>query len=753
MLLAASVAGGVLLALIALPTIGSSGIATRNAVDNFMNTDPPKITRTPGLKTVVLDANGKPLVSFFEEYREELKDIKDVAPIMQEAMVAIEDSRFYKHGALDVKGTLAALVKNASSDSVQGGSTLTQQLAKNMLINNTTTEAGYKDATAGTASRKLRELRLALFLEQHNSKQQILLQYLNISNFGAGAYGIQAAAKRYFSKTASKLTLPEAALLAGITQNPVKYDPTTQPDKAIERRNVVIARMAQLGKITEAQAKTAESSKLKLHQFKPKGGCETSKSPYFCQYVYGDLIKIFMGGKKPKNEAERKTMQAAAREEILRGGYTIRTTIDPKMQKAAESGLKYGSYATPKGNKVAVEAMVEPGTGKIKAIAVSKKYGTDKGENTINLAADVDHGGSIYGIQSGSTFKAFTLLAALDQGIPIRTTFNSPSRIDISGFTDCNGGGTSPWNVGNAGDSESGPFNLKTGTWESVNTFYAALEKKVGLCDSVKMAEKFGMKKANGTPLDQVPSQVLGSNGGDMVHLAAAYAGIAARGKYCTPISVTSVIDQDGKKVPVPGADCEQKVDEQVADAATQILEGVLTGKGTAAGLGIGRPAAAKTGTCEEFSCAAFAGFTPNLASAVAYWDYRGNFKYKVPGIFGATVPGPIWEQSMIGALKDLPVLQFNAPTKDFGDVRTKAVPDVTGKSIPEAMGILKGAGFNVRVSPHKVKSDAPENSVAKISPSGEADEGSEITIYVSGGNGGKPGNGQGNNPPGWPFN
>ena len=259
-----------------------------------MNEAPPKITRTPGLKTVVQDANGKPLVSFFEEFREELNDLKQVAPIMQEAMISIEDSRFYEHGALDVKGTLAALVKNASSDSVQGGSTLTQQLAKNMLINNTTTEEGYKDATAGTAERKLRELSLAISLEKNNTKQQILLQYLNISNFGAGAYGIEAASKRYFTKSASKLKLPEAALLAGITQNPVKFDPTTQPEKALERRNVVISRMAELGKITPAEATAAKATKLKLKQFKPKGGCETSKSPYFCQYVYGDLIKIFI---------------------------------------------------------------------------------------------------------------------------------------------------------------------------------------------------------------------------------------------------------------------------------------------------------------------------------------------------------------------------------------------------------------------------------------------------------------------------
>ncbi|MFD0854298.1 penicillin-binding transpeptidase domain-containing protein, partial [Actinomadura adrarensis] len=275
--------------------------------------------------------------------------------------------------------------------------------------------------------------------------------------------------------------------------------------------------------------------------------------------------------------------------------------------------------------------MVEPGTGYVRAIGLSKRFGEGKGRTTINLPANSAHGGG-NGVSAGSTFKVFTLVAALEEGIPISTNINSPETMSISGFQPCKytgmfegkmvkdkllGGGSWP-SVSNAGDSESGNFNLKNGTWHSVNTFYAQLQKRVGVCDAVKMAEKFGMKRANGQPLMPVPSQVLGVNDIDMVSLAAAYAGFAARGKYCAPYSVLEVVDPEGKKLETRKPDCKQVVDDDVADKVNEILQGVLT-NGTATGRGIGRPAAAKTGTCENHTCAVFAGHTPNMAAATAY--------------------------------------------------------------------------------------------------------------------------------------
>ncbi|XVQ10880.1 penicillin-binding protein [Spirillospora sp. CA-255316] len=747
-LLGAGVVAGVLVAFIALPGVGSAGLTARDAANNFESMEGELKTSPPSEKTVMYDANGKEIARFFDKYRESVR-LDQVNQVMRQAIIDIEDSRFYEHGALDLKGTIRALATNANSEQTQGGSTLTQQYVKNLLVDNAKTEAEYLDATAPTVGRKLRELRYALDLEQRLTKDQILEGYLNVAYFGAGAYGVQAASKRYFSKPASQLTLEQAALLAGITQNPTAYDPIRNPDDARKRRDTVLYRMVQLKHITKAQADTAAAKPIELNKTEPVGGCETSKAPYFCEYVKYDMLQILSGGKywqmKPKQRQDIVN-------KLNRGGYTIRTTLDMKSQNAVDRALR--GNVPPGGNRVGAEAMVEPGTGHVKAIGVSKRFGAGKGRTTINLAADSAHGGGS-GVSAGSTFKVFTLAAALDQGIPVSTTINSPETTSISGFQPCKytgmfngkkydnewlGGG--PWpSVSNAGDSEAGNFNLKTGTWHSVNTFYAHLEKRVGVCNAVKMAEKFGMKRADGNPLAPLPSQVLGVNDIDMVHLAAAYAGFGARGKYCAPVSVVDVVDSEGKKVKLPKTDCRQVVDEAVADKVNNILQGVLT-QGTAKGRGIGRPAAAKTGTCEAHSCAVFAGHTPTMAAATAYWDFRGPWRYKVYGVYGADTPGAMWQQSMRSALAGKPAPGFATPTRDFGD--TIRVPDVKGMSVGAATARLKAAELEVRVSPRPIESDAPRGSVASTSPGAQTEVGPGTTVIIY------PSNGRRGND-GWP--
>ncbi len=752
-LLGAGVVAGVLVAFIALPSVGSAGLTARDAANNFEDMDSRLKTTPPSEKTVMYDAGGKQIATFFDKYRESVR-LDQVAPIMRTAMIDIEDSRFYEHGALDLKGTIRALASNVESEQTQGGSTLTQQYVKNLLVDAARTPEEYRDATATTVGRKLRELRYALDLEQRYTKDQILEGYLNIAYFGAGAYGVQAAAKRYFSVPASQLTLGQAALLAGITQNPTAYDPIRNPKDARKRRDTVLFRMAQLGHISKPQADAEAAKPIQLNRTDPVGGCESSKVPYFCEYVKYDMLNILSDGKywelKPKQ-------QQRIVNDLNRGGYTIRTTLDMRQQQAVDRTLR--GTVPPNGNRVAAEAMVEPGTGRVKAIGLSKRFGPGKGRTTINLAADSAHGGG-NGVSAGSTFKVFTLAAALNQGIPVSTTINSPQTTTVGGFQACRytgmyqgksvkgamiGGGT--WTLSNAGDSEQGNFNLKTGTWHSVNTFYAHLEKRVGVCNAVKMAEKFGMKQGNGNPLLPIASQVLGVNDIDMVHLAAAYAGFAARGKYCAPVSVTEVVDPTGKHLKLPKQDCHQAVDTAVADKVNSILQGVLT-KGTAAGRGIGRPAAGKTGTCEEFTCAVFAGFTPNLAAATAYWDYRGPWQYKVYGVYGADIPGGIWQQSMRGALAGLPAPGFQTPSRDFGD--TTDVPQVKGLTIAAATAKLQGADLRVKVASGSVPSDQPKGTVVSTSPAAgtEVPPGTTVILYVS--NGKKKG-GDGPGGDGWP--
>ena len=736
-LVGAGIMAGVLVAFIALPMVGSAGLAARDASNNFENMPISISTTPPPEKTVVSAADGTTLATFFDEYRESVR-LGKVAPIMRTAIIAIEDSRFYQHGALDLKSAIRALATNAEANEVrQGGSTLTQQYVKNLLVENAKTPEEQRAARAQTVGRKLRELRYALHIEQTMSKNQILEGYLNVAYFGAGAYGVQAAAKRYFSKPAAKLNLQESALLAGITNSPFAFDPTIHPGAARQRRNTVLARMAQLGVVSQKAANKAAASPVKLDETKPSGGCDASEAPFFCTYIRNEMINILSGGKK--------SQVAAATQQLQRGGYTIRTTLDWQAQRAAQDALD--DRVGPRAARDAAETMIEPGTGKILAMAVSRDFGSKKKkkQTVINLAADSAHGGGA-GYSAGSTFKIFTLAAAIKEGIAVGSSIKSPNQVHVSGFTDCKGRPLAPWSPRNAGDSEAGNFNLRNGTWHSVNTFYAQLEKRVGVCESVKMAEAFGMRQASGQPLQQVPSQVLGTNNIDVTSLAAAYAGFAARGKYCPPLAITDVKDAKGKEIELPKHRCNQALDEDIADEVNDILRGVLT-KGTAHGQGVGRPAAGKTGTCEEFTCALFAGYTPNLAAAVWYGDAARPWQRRVYGVYGATIPAPIWRQSMIRALSGKQVMDFNEPIDKFGDVREIRIPDVEGLSLAIAKLELEAAGFDVEVSPRLVRSNTPRGSVAFTTPRGgeEAEPDTNVTIFISNGRGGRPND---NDPP-----
>ncbi|MCO5994969.1 penicillin-binding protein [Actinoallomurus rhizosphaericola] len=750
-LIGAALVAGVLVSFLALPAVGSAGMATRDASDSFNKLPADFSIQPPPERTTVYSADGQVIATFYHHNRESVR-LDQVSPLMQKAVVAIEDSRFYQHGPLDMKGSARALVTNAQEGGVkQGGSTLTQQYVKNLLVESADNDKEIADAKAPTFGRKLRELRYAVNVEKHLTKDQILQGYLNIAYFGAGAYGVQAAAQRYFSKDAADLTLPEAALLAGITNSPSYYDPTIFPDHARDRRNTVLYRMAELKMITKQQADQAAAQPIKLHPKLPKSDCVDSKVPFFCQYVKNEILG---------NPAFGKTQ--TDREKLLyRGGLTIRTTIDMKAQKAAQAALS----RRPSHSRTATEAMVKPGTGEIKAMVVSRTYGTNvkKGETQLNLAADYAHGGNL-GYSAGSTFKIFTLAAALDKGMSVGTSFPAPTNTTVSGYRDCKGNGSEPWPVQNAEKSKAKSANLETGTWESINTFYAYLERSVGLCDAVKMAQNFGMKRADGKPLQQNPAQVLGTNEIDVTHLAAAYAGFAARGEYCTPIAITEVTDSNGKKINVPKAKCTKAVDTDVADEVTSILQGVLT-KGTARGEGLGRPAAGKTGTCESFTCAVFAGYTPDLAAAVWYGDPEAPWGHRNYGVYGADV-APIWRASMLGALRGTSASSFHTPVKDFGTLDQQTVPNVQGMPVQQAKQKIEKAGFSVQISPRAVDSNQPANTVVYTSPSSgqQADQDTTVILFLSNGSGsvgagganangkGKRGNGKGNGKKGGGF-
>ena len=720
---------GLLVAGLALPAAAGLGVTTKNAIGDITFSDLPASLQSPPLSqlSVIKAADGTPLATFYYENRQSVS-LDEVSPTMRQAIVAIEDSRFYEHHGVDPKGILRALLKDTSSGAaVQGASTITQQYVRQALVetnaqdNNTAAAAA---ATSKNLTRKLTEARYALALEQKLSKDQILEDYLNTVYFGDGAYGISAAAQHYFRETADQLTLPQSALLAGVINNPSTFDPTVNPINATARRNIVLDRMLvnYPDSYTAAQIQTAKAAPLGLNPLPVPNGCATSSAPFFCDYVVHDILN---GPEFGATVTDRANL-------LRRGGLVVTTTLQPAVQKAAQSAVDTVVPESPALNAGLAAAidMVNPRTGAIEAMAVDRPYGTAFGQTEVNLAADyVNHGGS-QGRNAGSTFKIFVLAAALEEKIPTGTTIRSPAKITIpkGSTTTCDGLPTSVWNVVNAEDSEGGTFNMVQATAQSVNTYFAQLEVKTGLCAPVTIAQDLGVHKATGGDLDQIPAFTLGAEPVDPLSVTGAFAALANNGTFCTPQSITKVTWQVGDVTtnrPVPGPNCGKVLDPTIAEGVTTLLQGVLAKGGTGYGLALGRPAAGKTGTDDEFKNAWFSGYTPNLASSV----WVGNPDSTVPmraitvnnkkyaEVFGATLPGPIWQLAMKGALANQPIQSFTNPPDVVLRGNAITIPNLQGQDPAAAAATLTKLGLSPAVDPTKVTSSQPLGKVESTVP------------------------------------
>lgn len=669
-LLGVAVVAGLVVGAMLLPFIGGAGVLARDVVQDFQSL--PDALSTPPLpqRTLILASDGSVLATLYYQNRVEVP-LTSISPFMRQATVAIEDSRFLEHNGVDVRGVMRSLAENVEQGSIeQGSSTLTMQYVKNVLVNQATSADDLDAARGDSAARKIREVRYALGLEKLFTKADILERYLNIAYFGAGAYGVEAAARRYFSKPASELSLPEAATLAGIVQQPTAFDPLRNPDLSTERRNVVLARMAELGYISQAQADRAALTPMTslLEPSRPSNGCTSSWAPFFCDYVVQTLRQDPTFGATPE---EREAF-------LRRGGYTIRTTLDPKAQNGAFETVNSYIPMDDESRRAAAISMVQPGTGQILAMAQNREWGTEgRGKTTYNYNVERAMGGTL-GMQAGSIFKVFTLAAALEAGISPSEYISSPSPATFEGFVDCETGQPFP-PVTVRNSTTSGTLDMARATAYSTNTYFMALEERTGICRPAEIAESMGVYLGNGDPLIRVPTLAIGTMEVTPLAMANAYATFAAHGVYCKPVSILDIRDRDGNTIPVPDGDCHEVVDREVADTVTVMLNGVVDGYisgRTGAAMALeDRQAAGKTGTTNESAAVWFAGYTPQVAAAVWVGDPRGGFAHPMKDVtingtyysqvYGGTLPGPIWKDSMEIALAGTEPLTFDLEAID----------------------------------------------------------------------------------------
>ncbi|MET9291673.1 transglycosylase domain-containing protein [Streptomyces sp. NPDC003077] len=654
--LGVSVLAGAVLAGLVLPAAGALGLAAKGSVESF--DEIPANLKAPPLsqRTTILDAKGGEIAKVYSRDRT-VVELKDMSPYLPKAIVAIEDARFYQHGAIDLKGILRAVNKNARSGGVsEGASTLTQQYVKNVFIEEAGDDPGkFAQATQQTLGRKIQELKYAIQVEKELGKKKILQNYLNITFFGQQAYGVEAASQRYFSKHAKDLDLAESALLAGIVQSPSRYDPVNDPVEARQRRDTVLRRMAELKVIPRQQAEEAAKKPLRLKISRPKNGCITAGSGagFFCDYVRAVFLTDPAFGKTRKERAKRWN----------EGGLRIRTTLDPRAQESIQAAMT--EYVNADDPVASAATIVEPGSGKILGMGQSRPYGFGRNQTQMNLSVDKALGGGV-GYQPGSTFKPVIAAAALERGISPQQSYSSPYRMTLPGpVARCEGQWTSTkgWPVENENTSEVGPYSLAEATAKSVNTYFAQMINEIGICPVTQMAAKMGIERANGDKLEQVPSLALGPAEMSPLTMAAAYATFANGGTYCTPVAIESITDASGKSLAVPRSQCRRAMSQKTAETINTLLKGVVEdGTGKEAGLQ-GRDSAGKTGTSDSRYAAWFVGYTPNLAGAVWVGDpahQRKMFQITIGGryhdkVFGADTPGPIWRSAMSGALADKP--------------------------------------------------------------------------------------------------
>lgn len=670
-------------------------------------------------------ANGEKFTEFSADQNKTLIPLDKISGQLVNAVIAVEDERFFTHKGFDHEGIARALTKNIKRQQLsQGGSTITQQLVKNL----------FEDKEKSFV-RKFKEILFAIQMEQRWSKEEILTNYLNVIYYGKDCYGIDIAARKFFGKEPAELTLDESALLAGVIRSPINYSPHTRPDDAIKRRNFVLDKMLENGYVAKKEALAAKSKPLKIIAWKQ----EETSAPYFVEHLRQTLI-----GKYGANM-------------VYKGGLKIFSTLDLSKQKIAEDAVK--KTLNQKNDPSAALVAIEPSTGHIRAII----GGTDFHGQQFNLATQGRR-------QPGSAFKPFVLLAALENGVTPDTIFDS-SPVDIPIVEK-----DEIWKVDNYEGTGGPPISLKEATINSINGVYARLIMKIGPGTVIKAAKKMGIT----TELNPDPAIALGGleKGVSPLEMASAYATLANSGVRVPPIAYTRIEDSHGGTIEEVKTKGKQVISPSMAYMTTLILKDVID-RGTGVAATIARPAAGKTGTNQEYRDAWFVGYTPQLATAV--WVGYPQAQISMTNVHnikvtGGTFPASIWSQFMYYALRDQPVIDFLPPNSALGgtgvtkvlidpstmrratewcpdpveiELQNKyipgyctihgregdlIVPDLLDLSINEAKIILRKKGLKVSVKKAVAPDGAMPGAVFDQKPEAgsKIDKGSSVEIFTS---------------------
>jgi membrane peptidoglycan carboxypeptidase len=777
---------GIVVAAAAFPAVAISGLAAKAGVETFDKLPSELIVQHSPQITSVYAADGKTqIATMYDENRHDIP-IAQVSPLMLKAIVAAEDQNFYHHNGVDLRGIARAFVANSGAGQTeQGASTLTMQYVRQAISYSATNFQDVVNATEDTSGRKLREIRFAIALEKKLSKEQILEKYLNIAPFGAGAYGIFAASQVYFNKPPKDLKIEEAALLAGLVKAPTDLDPT-DPEKrkrALERRNWVIDQMVKTQAVTQEQADAAKQTEVKVVGKSAPNGCVATttakKWGFFCDYLYRWWLEQEAFGATPY-ERERR---------LKSGGYKIITSLDLGTQSAAQKNVdKILSSSNP---SALMLAGVEPGSGRVRALAVNRNFKLDDPNHPQNKVSSnpvkkakgirgsypnttnplITGGGDIVGYQAGSTFKMFTVVAALEKGYPLAYTINAPVQyrsnyiVEYNGPASCRG--TNKYCPKNAAASMAGMKNMWTGFGQSVNTFFVPLEEQVGADKVVDAAKRLGIQfRSHGTA--DTPSDYERANDTDLakgwgaftlgvsattpLDLANSYATLAADGKYCAPTPVQEIRDLSGTKLSIGDPQCEQVVDKEVARAAIDagrcpVGDRSAYGKCSGATAGgvhgvVDKPVAGKTGTVEDDWTASMVVTTRQLSVAGILADPEWAQTNKLGrGDNGGSrnvhseMVNPAVYKTLDEALDGKEALDFAKPstTVTYGDQRS--IPgDVTCQAVDEVRAKLRDAGFEVEVNDSRETSACPAGTVSRIDPSDRTIKGGLVMIYISSG-------------------